>query len=171
MTILKAGNGCAKLNFLPMLFCAPYRCYFAHLTGAILRTISILHYTIIYACYDALMPIKLFDYTIQLTFFLHKPTYSCYKLQIPKLRTIGTKLTNYWNKTYELLVQNLRTIGTKLTNYWYKTYELLVQNLRTIGTKLTNYWYKTYELLVASYKNYELLIQKLRTIDTNLTNY
>ena len=43
------------------------------------------------------MPIKLFDfdYTIQLTFFLHKPTYSCYKLQIPKLRTIDsdTKLS------------------------------------------------------------------------------
>ena len=47
-------------------------------TYAILRTISIyISYTIIYACYDALMPIKLFDYTIQLTFFLHKPTYSC----------------------------------------------------------------------------------------------
>ena len=54
-------------------------------THAILCTISILHYAIIYACYDALMPIKLFDYTIQLTFFFHKPTYSCYKLQIPKL--------------------------------------------------------------------------------------
>ena len=38
-----------------------------------------LHFTVIFACYDALMPIKLFDYTIQLTFF-HKPTYSCYKL-------------------------------------------------------------------------------------------
>ena len=46
---------------------------------------AILHFTIIYACYDALMPIKLFDYAIQLTFFLHKPIYSCYKLQIPKL--------------------------------------------------------------------------------------
>ena len=39
--------------------------------------------------------IKQFDYTIQLTFFLHKPTYSCYKLQIPKLRTIDTKLMKY----------------------------------------------------------------------------
>ena len=81
MTILTAGSGCAKLIFLPMQFCAPYPGNFAH--------------TIIYACYDALMPIKLFDYTIQLTFFLHKPTYSCYKLQIPKLRTIDTKLTNF----------------------------------------------------------------------------
>ena len=76
-----------KINFLPMRFCAPYPVNFAHH--------FYLHFTIIYACYDALMPIKLFDYTIQLTFFLHKPTYSCYKLQIPKLRTIDTKLTNY----------------------------------------------------------------------------
>ena len=87
MTILTAGSGCAKLIFLPMRFCAPYPVDFAHH--------FYLHFTIIYACYGALMPIKLFDYTIQLTFFLHKPTYSCYKLQIPKLRTIDTKLTNY----------------------------------------------------------------------------
>ena len=46
------------------------------------------------------MPIKLFDYTIQLTFFFHKPTYSCYKPQIPKLRTIDSY------KTYELLILN-----------------------------------------------------------------
>ena len=87
MTILTARSRCAKLIFLPMRFCAPYPGDFAHH--------FYLHFTIIYACYDALMPIKLFDYTIQLTFFLHKPTYSCYKLQIPKLRTIDTKLTNY----------------------------------------------------------------------------
>ena len=87
MTILTAGSGCAKLIFLPMRFCAPYPGDFAlHFY---------LHFTIIYAYYDALMPIKLFDYTIQLTFFLHKPTYSCYKLQIPKLRTIDKKLMNY----------------------------------------------------------------------------
>ena len=92
MTILTAGSGCAKLIFLPMRFCAPYPVDFAHH--------FYLHFTIIYACYDALMPIKLFDYTIQLTFFLHKPTYSCYKL-----------------KNYELLIQNLRTIDTKLTNF------------------------------------------------------
>ena len=79
MTILTAGSGCAKLIFLPMLFCAPFLFTF--------------HYYL--RIYDALMPIKQFDYTIQLTFFLHKPTYSCYKLQIPKLRTIDTKLTNY----------------------------------------------------------------------------
>ena len=103
MTILTAGSGCAKLIFLPMRFCAPYPVDFAHY--------FYLHFTIIYAFYDALMPIKLFDYTIQLTFFLHKPTYSCYKLQIPKLRTIDSY------KTYELLIQNLRTIDTKLTNY------------------------------------------------------
>ena len=91
MTILTAGSGCAKLIFSPMRFCAPYPGDFAlHFY---------LHF-IIYACYDALMPIKLFDYTIKLTFFLHKPTYSCYKLQI-----------------YKLLIQNLRTIDTKLTNY------------------------------------------------------
>ena len=153
MTILTAGSGCTKLIFLPMRFCAPYPVDVAHH--------FYLHFTIIYACYDALMPIKLFDYTIQLTFFLHKPTYSCYKLQIPKLRTIDTKLTNYWYKTYELLIQNLRTIDTKLTNYWYKTYELLIQNLRTIDTKLTNYWYKTYELLILN----------LQTSDTKPTNY
>ena len=82
MLILTAGSGCAKLIFLPMRFCAPYPPNFAH-------------FTIIYESYDALMPIKLFDYTIQLTFFLHKPTYSCYKLQIPKLRTIDTKLMNF----------------------------------------------------------------------------
>ena len=148
MTILTAGSGCAKLIFLPMRFCAPYPVDFAHH--------FYLHFTIIYACYDALMPIKLFDYTIQLTFFLHKPTYSCYKLQSPKLRTIDTKLTNYWYKTYKLLILNLRTtnpfcyklqipylrtIDTKLTNYWYKTYELLIQNLRTSDKKLTNFWY------------------------------
>ena len=92
--ILTAGSGCTKLIFLPMQFCAPYPGNFAHH--------FYLHYTIIYACYDALMPIKLFDYTIQLTFVFHKPTYSCYKLQIPKLRTIDTK-------TYKLLIQNLRT--------------------------------------------------------------
>ena len=87
MMILTAGSGCAKLIFLPMRFCAPYPGDFAlHFY---------LHFTIIYTCYNALMPIKLFDYTIQLTFFFHKPTYSCYKLQIPKLRTIDTKLTNY----------------------------------------------------------------------------
>ena len=65
-------------------------------THTILRTIiSIYHYTIIYACYDALIPIKLFDYTIQITFSStngDKPTYSCYRLHIPKLRTIDTKL-------------------------------------------------------------------------------
>ena len=83
------------------------------------------------------------------------------ELLIQNLRTIDTKLTNYWYKTYELLIQILQIIDTKLTNYWYKTYELLIQNLRTIDTKLTNYWYKTYELL----------IQNLRTIDTKLTNF
>ena len=97
--ILKAVSGCAKLIFLPMRFCAPYPGVFAHLTQAILRTISIyIIYSIIYACHDALMPIKLFDYSYystRLTFFLHKPTYSCYKLQIPKLQTIDTKLTNF----------------------------------------------------------------------------
>ena len=142
MTILTAGSGCAKLIFLPMLFCAPYPVDFAHH--------FYLHFTIIYACYDALMPIKLYDYTIQLTFFLHKPTYSCYKLQIPNLRTIDTKLTNYWYKTYELLIQNLRTIDTKLTNYWYKTYELLIQNLRTFDTKPTNY--QSFLLQTADFK-------------------
>ena len=65
--ILKAGSGCKKLIFLAMRFCAPYPGNFAHLTQAILRTISIyISYTINYACYDALMLIKLFDYTIQL---------------------------------------------------------------------------------------------------------
>ena len=50
MTILTAGSGCAKLSFLPMRFCAPYPGDFAfHFY---------LHFTIIYACYDALMPIK-----------------------------------------------------------------------------------------------------------------
>ena len=83
-----------NLFFFPLRFCAPYPVNFAHH--------FYLHFTIIYACYDALMPIKLFDYTIQLTFFLHKPTYSCYKLQI---------------QNNELLIQNLRTIDTKLTNY------------------------------------------------------
>ena len=65
------------------------------------------------------MPIKLFDYTIQLTFFLHKPTYSCYKLQIPKLRTID-------------LIQNLLTFETKPTNYQ----SFLLQ---TADFKITNY--------------------------------
>ena len=145
MTILTAGSGCAKLIFLPMRFCAPFLFTFYYYLRMLWCTYA--HKTIYY--------------TIQLTFFLHKPTYSCYKLQIPKLWTIDIKLTNYWYKTYELLIQNLRTIDTKLTNYWYKTYELLIQNLRTIDTKLTNYWYKTHELL----------IQNLRTIDTKLTNY
>ena len=66
----------AILRTLPSRFCAPYPVDFAHH--------FYLYFTIIYACYDALMPIKLFDYAIQLTFFLHKPIYSCYKLQIPK---------------------------------------------------------------------------------------
>ena len=87
LTALTVGSGRAKLIYLPMRCCAPYPGDFAlHFY---------LHFTIIYACYDTLMPIKLFDYTIQLTFFLHKPTYSCYKLQIPKLQTIDTKLTNF----------------------------------------------------------------------------
>ena len=139
MTILTAGSGCAKLIFLPMRFCAPYPVDFAHH--------FYLHFTIIYACYDALMPIKLFDYTIQLTFFLHKPTYSCCKLQIPKLRTIDTKLTNYWYKTYELLIQNWRTFDTKPTNYQ----SFLLQ---TADFKITNYQ--------------SFLIQ---TPDSNITNY
>ena len=130
MTILTAGSGCAKLIFLPMRFCAPYPVDFAHH--------FYLHFTIIYACYDALVPIKLFDYTIQLTFFLHKPTYSCYKLQIPKLRTIDTKLTNYWYKNYELLILNLQTtnpfcyklqiLKLQTTNpFWYKLQILILQ--------------------------------------------
>ena len=139
MTILTAGSGCAKLIFLPMRFCASYPVDFAHH--------FYLHFTIIYACYDALMLIKLFDYAIQLPFFLHKPTYSCYKLQIPKLRTIDTKLTNYWYKTYELLIQNLRTFDTKPTNYQ----SFLLQ---TADFKITNYQ--------------SFLIQ---TPDSNITNY
>ena len=80
MTILTAGSGCAKLIFLPMRFCAPYPGNFAlHFY---------LHFTIIYACYDALMPIKLFDYTIQLTFFPPQ-TY------LLMLQTPNSKITNY----------------------------------------------------------------------------
>ena len=83
MTILTAGSGCAKLIFLPMRFCKPYPVDFAHH--------FYLHFTIIYACYDALrpMPIKLFDHTIQLTFFLHKPKY------LLMLQTSNSKITNY----------------------------------------------------------------------------
>ena len=51
MTILTAGSGCAKLIFLPMQFCAPY-------PGDYARHFY-LHFTIIYARYDALMPINL----------------------------------------------------------------------------------------------------------------
>ena len=109
----------AILRTLPMLFCAPCPCYFAHLAHAILRTLPMLfcapflfYITLLFTHvmnHDALKPIKLFDYTIQLTFFLHKHTYSCYKIQIPKLQTIDTKLTKYWYKTYLLLIQNLWT--------------------------------------------------------------
>ena len=120
-----------------------YPCYFVHLTNAILRTISILHYTIIYACYDALMPIKLFDYTIQLSSSSNLLSYSSYKLQIPKLWTIDTKLTKYWYKTYELLIQNLRTtnpfcyklqiLNLQSTNpCWYKLQILILQTTNPI---------------------------------------
>ena len=155
MTILTAGSGCAKLNFLHMLFCVPYLCYFAH------HFYFTLHY---YLCMLSCTYAHKTIWLCYSTKFLPPQTYwafSCYKLQIPKWRTIDTKLTNYLYKTYELLVQNLRAIGTKLTNYWYKTYELLTQNLKTIDAKLKNYWYKTYELLV----------QNLQTIGTKLTNY
>ena len=65
-------------------------------THAILRIISILQYTIIYAFYNALMSIKLFNYTIQLTFFLHKPTYSCYKPRFQNYEPlIATNPMNY----------------------------------------------------------------------------
>ena len=70
-----------KIIFLPMRFCASY-------PGDFVRHFY-LHFTIIYACYDALKPIKLFDYTIQLTFFLHKPTY------LLMLQTPDSKITNY----------------------------------------------------------------------------
>ena len=63
-------------------------------THTMLRTISIYHYTIIYVCYDALIPIKLFDYTsIQPTFF-HK-RWQTYLLM---LQTLDSKITNYWYK-------------------------------------------------------------------------
>ena len=64
------------------------------------------------------MPIKLFDYTIQLTFFLHKPTYSCYKLQIPKLRTIDTKLTTFDTKpsNYQFFLLQTAALNLQTTN-------------------------------------------------------
>ena len=48
------------------------------------------------------MPIKLFDYTIQLGNFLPQ-TY------LLMLQTPDSKITNCRYKTYELLIQNLRT--------------------------------------------------------------
>ena len=125
MMILTAGSGCAKLIFLPMRFCAPYPVNFAHH--------FYLHFTIIYACYDALMPIKLFDYSYYSINFLPPQTY------LLMLQTPNSKITNYWYKTYELL------IATKLTNYWYKTYELLILNLQT-----TNPF--CYKLQILNYK-------------------
>ena len=124
----------AILRTLPRRFCTPFLFTFHY-------------YLRMLWCASPLMPIKLFDYTIQLTFFLHKPTYSCYKLQIPKLRTIDTKLTNYWYKTYELLIQNFRTFDTKPTNYQ----SILLQ---TADFKISNYQ--------------SFLIQ---TPDSNITNY
>ena len=117
----------AILRTLPSRFCAPFLFTFHYYLRMLWCTYA--HKTIwLYYSINFLPP---------QTYL----AYSCYKLQIPKLRTIDTKLTNYWYKTYELLIQNLRTIDTKLTNYWHKTYELLIQNLRTIDTRLTNFWY------------------------------
>ena len=82
MTILTAGSGCAKLNFLPMLFCAPFLFYIT--------------LAIIFACYDAdtLMPIKLFDYSNYSTNFLPLQTY-----------LLCTHVTNSRFQNYELLIQ------------------------------------------------------------------
>ena len=81
MTILTTGSGCAKLIFLPMRFCTPHPGDFTHH--------FYLHFTIIYACHDALMLIKLFDYTIQLANFLPPQTY------LLMLQTPDSKITNY----------------------------------------------------------------------------
>ena len=161
MTVFIAGSECAKLIFLPSRFCgtlssqfcAPFLITFHYYLRMLWCTYA--HKTIwLYYSINFLPPQT---YLLM----LQTPKFQNNELLIQNLRTIDTKLTNYWYKSYELLIQILRTIDTKLTNYWYKTYELLIQNLRTIDTKLTNYWYKTYELL----------IQNLRTIDTKLTNF
>ena len=81
MKILSARSGCAKLIFLPMRFCTPYPVDFAHH--------FYLHFTIIYACYDALMPIKLFDYSYYSINFLPPQTY------LLMLQTPNSKITNY----------------------------------------------------------------------------
>ena len=144
----------AILRTLSSQFCAPFLITFHYYLRMLWCTYA--HKTIwLYYSINFLPP---------QTYLLMLATNSKFQnneLLIQNLRTIDTKLTNYWYKTYELLIQNLRTIDTKLTNYWYKTYELLIQNLRTIDTKLTNFWYKTYKLLILN----------LRTTDTKLTNY
>ena len=64
-------------------------------THAILRNISIYISLLFTHVMMHLCPWNyLISYTIQLTFFLHKPTYSCHKLQIPKLRTIDEEAIN-----------------------------------------------------------------------------
>ena len=138
-----------KINFfthailltLPSRFCAPFLFTFHY-------------YLRMLWCTYAHKTIWLY-YSIN---FLPPQTYLL-MLQTPKLRTIDTKLTNYWYKTYKLLIQNLQTIDTKLTNYWYKTYKLLILNLQTtnpfcyklqiLKLQTTNpFWYKLQILIL-----------------------
>ena len=110
MTILTAGSGCSKLSFLPMLYCAPFLFYI----------------TVLFTTYVEFMPIKLFNHTIQLTLFLHKPAY------LLMLQTPDSKITNHWYQTYELFIQNLRTT----IPFWYKLQILKLQTTNPFCYKL-----------------------------------
>ena len=66
------------------------------------------------------MPIKLFDHTVQLTFFFHNFT------------NLLSHVTKCRFQNYELLIQNLGTFDTKPTNYQ----SFLLQ---TADFKITNY--------------------------------
>ena len=116
MTILKAGSGFVKLIFLPMLFCSPYPCYFAHH--------FYLNYTIIYKCYDALRPIA-----------AHKAIWLYYSTNFlpPQTYLLMLQTRNSRFQNYKLLIQNLRTFDIKHTNYQ----SFLLQT--TTDSKITNY--------------------------------
>ena len=129
----------AILRTLPSRFCAPFLFTFHYYLRMLWFTYA--HKTI--WLYYSINFLPLQTYLLML------------QTKIPKLRTIDTKLTNYWYKTYELLIQNLQTIDTKLTNY---------------DTKLTNYWYKTYKLLILNLQTTNPFWYKLQILILQTTN-